>query len=149
MNLAPCKLCGISEPIDELSDGVCSHCIESPPSAFEGRLADAGVFELIDDLKLEKKEDLKLQEREEPENAETSNPYLLYGFIEFAILSTLMVVFFPWSLLYCVIFYGIQETKLIVIALIHDAIKTFFAVLAVVLCVAVPIVFILISLLSS
>lgn len=125
MNLAPCKLCGVSEPIDELSDGVCTHCIESLPSALDERVA------------------------EEFKNTETSNPYLLYGFIEFAILSTLMVVLFPWSLLYCVIFYGIQETKLIVLALIHDALKTLGVVLAVVVCVALPIVFILISLLSS
>ena len=60
------------------------------------------------------------------------NPYLEMDFIEFAILSTLMVVFFPWSLLFCVFFYGLAETKLIVLALIHDAWKTFMAVLSVV-----------------
>ena len=33
------------------------------------------------------------------ENIEKNeNPYLLLGFWEFAIMSTLMVVFFPWSL---------------------------------------------------
>jgi hypothetical protein len=63
---------------------------------------------------------------------EGENPYLEMDFIEFAILSTLMVVFFPWSLLFCVFFYGLAETKLIVLALIHDAFRTFMAVLSVV-----------------
>ena len=55
------------------------------------------------------------------------------GFGEFAIMSTLMVVFFPWSLLFCVIFYGLTETKYIVLALIHDAFKTLLAILYIVL----------------
>lgn len=62
---------------------------------------------------------------------EKQNPYLIMGFWEFAIMSTLMVVFFPWSLLFCVIFYGLEDTKLIIKALIHDAIKTFLAILSV------------------
>ena len=65
------------------------------------------------------------------------NPYLLMGFWEFAILSTLMVVFFPWSLLFCVIFYGLKETKYIILALIHDAFKTFFAILSIVISLAI------------
>ena len=60
---------------------------------------------------------------------ENQNPYLLLGFWEFAILSTLMVVFFPWSLLFCLFVYGMEPTKQIVLALIHDGIKTFFALL--------------------
>jgi len=65
------------------------------------------------------------------------NPYLLMGFWEFAILSTLMVVFFPWSLLFCVIFYGLKETKYIILALMHDAFKTFFAILSIVISLAI------------
>jgi len=61
------------------------------------------------------------------------NSYLLLGFWNFAIMSTLMVVFFPWSILFCVIMWGWEETKLILIALIHDAFKTLLAILAVVL----------------
>ena len=60
------------------------------------------------------------------------NRYLQMDFLEFAILSTLMVVFFPWSLLFCVFYYGLAETKLIVLALMHDAFRTFVAVLSVV-----------------
>ena len=71
----------------------------------------------------------------ELENKKTKdeNPYLLMGFWEFAIMSTLMVVFFPWSLLFCVIFYGLTETKYIVLALIHDAFKTLLAILSIVI----------------
>ena len=59
------------------------------------------------------------------------NPYLLMDFWEFVIMSTLMVVFFPQSLLFCVIFYGLTQTKYIVLALIHDAFKTLLAILSV------------------
>ena len=58
------------------------------------------------------------------------NPYLLMGFWEFSIMSTLMVVFFPWSLLLCVFFHGLTGTKYIVQALIYDASKTILAVLS-------------------
>lgn len=73
------------------------------------------------------------------ENKKTKdeNPYLLMGFWEFAIMSTLMVVFFPWSLLFCVIFYGLTETKYIVLALIHDAFKTLLAILSIVICLVI------------
>jgi len=76
------------------------------------------------------------------ENKVDQNPYLIMGFWEFAILSTLMVIFFPWSLLFCVIFYGLEDTKLIVKALLHDALKTFLAVLAIAIVVLI-IIFIL------
>ena len=44
-------------------------------------------------------------------DSQQDNPYLLLGFWEFAIIATLMVVFFPWSLLFCVVFLGLTETK--------------------------------------
>ena len=79
------------------------------------------------------------------DNPETENPYLIMGFWEFAIMSALMVALFPWSLLFCVIFYGLTETKYIVQALIHDAFKTFLAILsvAVSLCVVIGILIII------
>jgi len=61
------------------------------------------------------------------------NPYLIMDFWEFAIMATLMVVFFPWSLLFCLIFYGLEDTKYIVLALLHDALKTVGAILSVVI----------------
>lgn len=60
------------------------------------------------------------------------NPYLALGFFEFAILSTLMVLFFPWSLLFCVIFLGLETTKFIIIALLHDFFMTLIAIISVV-----------------
>ena len=56
------------------------------------------------------------------------NPYLKFGFWKFLVLSTVMVVFFPWSILFCLIILGIEETKLIIFALIEDFIKTFIAI---------------------
>ena len=68
------------------------------------------------------------------------NPYLIMGFWEFAITATLMTVFFPWSLLFCVVFYGFQNTKFLIIALLHDLVKTIFAILAVILPLVIGIV---------
>ena len=64
---------------------------------------------------------------------EIENPYLIMGFWEFAITATLMTVFFPWSLLFCVVFYGFKNTKFLIIALLHDLVKTVFAILAVII----------------
>ena len=65
------------------------------------------------------------------------NPYSLLGFWEFAILSTLMVVFFPWSILLCLLFLGLAETKLVVVALLHDFIRLILGILALFLILAV------------
>ena len=80
----------------------------------------------------------QIENKEEPEN-----PYLIMDFWHFAILSTLIVVFFPWSLLFCVIFYGLEGTKLIVLALIHDAVKTVIVILSVI--VGLIILFVIIA----
>ena len=67
-------------------------------------------------------------DKDKPENR-----FLLLDFWEFAIISTLVVVFFPWSLLFSVVVYGLETTKLLIFALLHDAIKTLLAVLSVVI----------------
>jgi len=71
---------------------------------------------------------------------DVENPYLIMGFWEFAITATLMTVFFPWSLLFCVVFYGFQNTKYLIIALLHDLVKTVFAILAIILPLVVGII---------
>ena len=63
---------------------------------------------------------------------EPENPYLVMDFWHFAIVSTLMVFLFPWSLLFCVFVYGLENTKFICLALLHDAFKTFLAIISVV-----------------
>ncbi len=75
------------------------------------------------------------------EQSQTENRYLIMGFWEFSIISTLMIVFFPWSLLYCVIVHGLKDTKYILIAMTHDLIKTLFAVLAILLPLVCAIVY--------
>ena len=59
-----------------------------------------------------------------------SNPYLKLNFWEFLALSTVMLLFFPWSILVCLALYGIDETKLIVLAVIEDFAKTLLMVIA-------------------
>ena len=81
-----------------------------------------------------------------PEKKEEDiNPYLIMGFWDFAITATLMTVFFPWSLLFCVVFYGFQNTKFLIIALLHDLLKTVLAILAVILPLVVGIVALIFS----
>ena len=75
------------------------------------------------------------------QNRNEENPYSLLGFWEFAILSTLIVVFFPWSILICVIFLGLAETKLIILALLRDFIRLVIGVLTLFLIIAVIIIF--------
>ena len=70
-----------------------------------------------------------LNENENNTNQEVENRFLALGFFEFAIISTLMVAFFPLSLLFCLIFYGLQETTLLVKALLHDFLKTIGAII--------------------
>lgn len=86
-----------------------------------------------EEILLEKNKEITTVKIESPI---VENKYLIMSFWEFAIISTLMAVFFPWSLLFCVVTYGLQETKLIVLALFHDLIKTVFAILS----VALPII---------
>ena len=73
-----------------------------------------------------------------PEKKE-ENPYLSMGIWEFSMMSTLMVIFFPWSLLFCVVVYGLSGTKLIVQALVYDAVKTILAILSVVVSIVVTV----------
>lgn len=86
--------------------------------------------------------ELKFKNKTEEEiDIEDINKYLIMPFWDFAILSTLMVVFFPWSLLFCVFVYGFHDTKLIILALIHDFAKTVFAILAIAIPIGCLIVF--------
>ncbi len=78
-------------------------------------------------------------------NEDSQNKYLIMDFWEFAIISTLMTVFFPWSLLYCVVVYGLTHTKLIILAMLHDLIKTALAVLSLLLPIAAIIIYIIFS----
>jgi hypothetical protein len=69
-----------------------------------------------------------------------SNPYLKLNFWEFLALSTVMLLFFPWSILVCLALYGIDETKLIVLAVIEDFAKTLLMVIAAVATIVITII---------
>ena len=76
-------------------------------------------------------EDKPASHEPELEYREEKEPRLILGFWEMGIIGTLMIVFFPWSLLFCLIVYGMEETKLLIIVLLHDAVKVALAILAV------------------
>lgn len=59
------------------------------------------------------------------------NPFLLLGLFEFAFLATLVVAFFPWSLLLSLLINGLERTKLLIAALAHDFLKTLFVAFSV------------------
>ena len=69
-----------------------------------------------------------------------SNPYLKLNFWEFLALSTVMLLFFPWSILVCLALYGIEETKLIVLAVIEDFAETLLMVIAAVATIVITII---------
>ena len=92
-------------------------------------------------------QNLKNMENYNDNNKE--NPYLIMGFWEFAIVATLMVAFFPWSLLYCVVFHGFENTKLLIIALFHDLAVTVFSILAVIVPIAIGLIVLLVVILES
>ena len=69
-----------------------------------------------------------------------SNPYLKLNFWEFLALSTVMLLFFPWSILVCLALYGIDETKLIVLAVIEDFAKTLLMVITAVATIVITII---------
>ena len=77
------------------------------------------------------------------------NPYLKLGFWKFLVLSTAMVLFFPWSILFCLIIYGFEETKLIILAIIEDFVKMFIAILIVIIITIITIIVSLIIWLKS
>ena len=60
----------------------------------------------------------------------SENPYLNLTFFKFFALSTAMILFFPWSLLFCLIVLGFEKTKLIIYALIEDIGITLLGALA-------------------
>lgn len=56
---------------------------------------------------------------------------LALGFWEAGIIGTLMVTLFPWSLLFCLYFFGMEKTISLVMVLVHDAVQTVLAILSV------------------
>mgnify|MGYP001458756454 CR=1 FL=1 len=59
----------------------------------------------------------------------SDNPYNKLNFFKFLILSTAMILFLPWSILFCLIFLGVEQTKLILLALLEDIGKTLLGAL--------------------
>lgn len=60
----------------------------------------------------------------------SKNPYLKLNFFKFFALSTAMILFFPWSFLFCLIVLGFEKTKLLTYALLEDIGITLLGALA-------------------
>jgi uncharacterized protein involved in cysteine biosynthesis len=75
---------------------------------------------------------------------EKENPYLIMGFWKFAIIATLTVAFFPLSLLFSLLFFGMDGTMFLLVALFHDFVKTLLAILAIVIPIAILIIYLII-----
>ena len=68
------------------------------------------------------------------------NPYNKLSFFKFLLLSTAMILFLPWSILFCLIFLGFEQTKLILLALLEDIGKTLLGALIAVIVFIVMII---------
>lgn len=77
------------------------------------------------------------QTHKKKEHRESEHPFLLMEFWRWALLSILMVVLFPWSLLFCLFFYGVNGTIFLCSALLHDAMKVIFVFLIVIAVIAI------------
>jgi curved DNA-binding protein CbpA len=68
-----------------------------------------------------------------PEAAQSSEQdFLILEFWKFAILSTLVVAFFPFSLFFSWLVYGMDTTKGLVMAMVHDGVRTILSIILVV-----------------
>jgi hypothetical protein len=61
------------------------------------------------------------------EKDDSVNPYLELGFLRFALLTTIVTAFFPWSLLANLLFKGLADTKFLIAALLRDYLQTLLA----------------------
>ena len=78
-----------------------------------------------------------------------SNPYLKLGFWKLFALSVIMLLFFPWSILICLVLYGVEETKLIILALIEDFVKTFLLLMALIATIIITAIVLIVMWLKS
>ncbi len=74
------------------------------------------------------------------------NRFKEMGFIKFLFFSTLFFLTFPLSIIFCLVFLGLYETKQLVIVLIKDYIQTMFIILILCLSIITFITYYLVSL---
>lgn len=59
------------------------------------------------------------------------NPYLELSFWRFSLLATVVIAFFPWSLLANLLFKGLADTRLLISALLQDYLQTLLVLVVV------------------
>lgn len=100
-----CINCKISEPLHKLERGICIDC------KLDRRLLEIRSH----------KENIK------PDHVD--NPYLIIGFWHFLLISGVVALFFPWSIIISLVFLGLENTKFLVAAILHDFIKITYVIL--------------------
>ena len=68
------------------------------------------------------------------------------GYIKFFFLSTLFFLTFPLSIIFCLVFYGIYETKQFITVLIKDYVQTILIIFILSLSILIFIIYYVISL---
>ena len=77
---------------------------------------------------------------------EEKNRFKEMGFIKFWFFSTLFFLTFPLSIIYCLVFFGLQETKQFVIVLVKDYMQTMFIIFILCLSIITFIIYYVVSL---
>ena len=68
------------------------------------------------------------------------------GYIKFFFLSTIFFLTFPLSIIFCLVFYGLHETKQLITVLIKDYVQTIFIIFILSLSILIFIIYYVISL---
>ena len=76
---------------------------------------------------------------------EKENPYLKIGFWDGLAYTILFVILFPWSLLYLLIFRGIENTKDFLVFFVRDLLITIVITVISIILIIVPAIYYLVS----
>ena len=82
----------------------------------------------------------------EIKSIQEKNRFKEMGFIKFWFFSTLFFLTFPLSIIFCLVFFGLHETKQLVTFLVKDYMQTMFIIFILCLSIITFIIYYLVSL---
>ena len=82
----------------------------------------------------------------ENKSIQEKNRFKEMGFIKFWFFSTLFFLTFPLSIIFCLVFFGLYETKQFVIVLVKDYMQSMFIIFILCLSTIIFIIYYIISL---
>ena len=82
----------------------------------------------------------------EIKSIQEKNRFKEMGFIKFWFFSTLFFLTFPLSIIFCLVFFGLHETKQFVIVLVRDYMQTMFIIFILCLSTITFIIYYIVSL---